>query len=118
MRVGRQIDRVAIRTSLFQDKKTGYGVHPRQLLIGFSILVLGALFYSFLRSAGHTYFLKFLVVNPQSTEFLSPVFVTLGNSLPTFIPVSAFSLLTAGLVARNCFLDRRFDGLDLLSIAG
>jgi hypothetical protein len=61
--------------------------------------MLGSLFYFFFRSADHTYILKFLDPNPYRNEYLPPVIVTLGNSLPTYIHVLAFSLMTSGLVA-------------------
>lgn len=96
-----QISRVAIRTPNSQGKTPGAGGNMRQLLTGLSVLLLGALFYYFFREAEHTYFLNFLAAKPHTHTFLSPVLVRLGNSLPTFIHVLAFSLMTAGLVARR-----------------
>ena len=75
------------------------GVNILQLLIGLNVLVIGALFYYFFRSAEHTYFLKFLGINPHLKYFLPPVFVALGNSLPTFTHVLAFTLMTASFIA-------------------
>ena len=75
-------------------------VNTRQLFIGFNILVLGASFYYFFRPVEHTYFLKLFGVNPTILkDFLSPVYATIGNSLPTFIHIFAFSLITASLIA-------------------
>jgi len=94
-----QISSTAIKTPRSQGKTMGSGVNIRQLLIGLTILVLGTLFYYFCRSVEQTYFLKFLAVNPHNTKFLSPIFVTLANSLPTFIHPLAFIVMTAALVA-------------------
>ena len=77
------------------------GINTKQLFIGFSVLILGALFYYLFRSAEHTYFLKFLGENSQLKFFLSPFLIKLGNSLPTFIHVFAFILITAGIIARH-----------------
>ena len=91
---------IAVKSRPFQKKTTAAGVNIRQLLLGFCVLVFGTLFYYFFRSAEHTYFLKFFVHHPDN-NFLSPVLVSLGNSLPTFVHVLAFILMTAGLVAAS-----------------
>ena len=75
------------------------GVNTRQLFIGLCILLLGGIFYYLFRSAEHTYFLKFLGNTPYLKDFQSPLILKLGNSLPTFIHVFAFTLMTAGFVA-------------------
>lgn len=90
---------IAINTPRSQKRTVRTGVNFPQLLIGFSGLVLGILFYYFFRSAEHTYFLKILAINPQGHKFLSPILVALANSLPTFIHVFAFILMTASLIA-------------------
>ena len=77
------------------------GVNVRQVFIGFNVLILGALFYYFFRSAEHTYLLKFFGNTLQQKHILPPLFVTLGNSLPTFVHVIAFTLLTAGFVTNR-----------------
>ena len=99
MREGLKINSVDVKTPLFQSTKLKHGVNTRQLSIGFSILVLGALFYFFFRSAEHTYFLRFFGLNPYSITYLPSILIAIGNSLPTFIHVLAFSLITAGFVA-------------------
>jgi len=102
MREGLQISNVDVRTPDFQDKeRVKYGVNSRQLFIGFSILILGALFYFFFRSVKHTYFLKFLATSSHSNILLSPVLTILVNSLPTFVHVFAFILMTASIFARQ-----------------
>jgi hypothetical protein len=99
MREGLQINSVDVKTTLFQSTKLKHGVNTKQLYIGFSVLVFGILFYFFFRSAEHTYFLKFFFLNPYRIEYLPSAVVVIGNSLPTFIHVLAFSLITAGLIA-------------------
>ena len=99
MREGFQINSVDVKNSLFKFAQLKHGVNTRQLYIGFSILVLGTLFYFFFRSAEHTYFLRFFGLNPYRIEYLPKILVSIGNSLPTFIHVFAFSLLSAGLIA-------------------
>jgi len=76
-------------------------INTRQLVIGFTVLTLGAIFYYFFRPAEHTYFLKILGDNPYKQDFLAPLYVKVGNSLPTFIHVFAFALITAGLITRH-----------------
>lgn len=75
------------------------GINTRQFFLGLNILLLGALYYFFFRTAEHTYFLKFFENTPQLKHILPPLLVALGNSLPAFIHVFAFTLMTAGLIA-------------------
>jgi general stress protein CsbA len=75
------------------------GMNIRQFFVGLNILILGVLYYFFFRTAEHTYFLKFFENTPQLKHLLPPLLVALGNSLPTFIHVFAFTLMTAGLFA-------------------
>jgi hypothetical protein len=76
-------------------------VNKLQLFIGINILFLGVSFYYFFRGAEHTYFLKFLGTNQYYKEIGSGLFFRIGNTLPTFIHVFAFSLMTASLVTRQ-----------------
>jgi general stress protein CsbA len=89
----------SIRVSRTQGTILQAGVNIQQLLAGLGVLVLGTLFYYFCRPAEHTYFLKFLSINLHNHKFLSPVLFTLANSLPTFIHVFAFILMTAAFAA-------------------
>ena len=75
-------------------------INRLQLFVGFNVLFLGVLFYYFFRASEHTYFIQFFELTPplQETPFL---FQKLGYSLPTFIHVFAFSLITAGLIANR-----------------
>jgi len=94
-----QIGSIAIKTPRSQRTRERSEINFLQLLIGFSLLVLGILFYCFFRSAEHTYFLKILAINLKGYTFLSPILATLANCLPTFIHVFAFILMTASLIA-------------------
>jgi general stress protein CsbA len=69
--------------------------------MGLNILILGALYYFFFRTAEHTYFLRFFENTPQLKHILPPLLVALGNGLPTFIHVFAFTLMTAGFFASS-----------------
>jgi general stress protein CsbA len=75
------------------------GFNTRQFFLGLNILILGGLYYFFFRTAEHTYFLKLFENTPQLKHNLPPLLVALENSLPTFIHVCAFTLMTAGLFA-------------------
>jgi hypothetical protein len=96
-----QISSVPAKASPSYNKAISTGFNIRQLLIGSCVLILGILLYYFFRSAEHTYFLKFLSINHNRHKILLPAFVSFGNSLPTFIHVLAFSLMTAAFVARR-----------------
>ena len=89
---------VVLKLPLFHKKQKVEGVNTRQLIVGLSVLIFGVLFYYFFRSAEHTYFLKYLGSNHYLKGFLPSLFVTVGNSLPTFIHVLAFTLMTASLI--------------------
>lgn len=72
-------------------------VNKLQLFIGINILFLGVLFYYFFRGTEHTYFLKFLGTNHYYRDFGPGFLARVANSLPTFIHVFAFSLMTGSL---------------------
>ena len=76
-------------------------INRLQLFIGINILFLGVIFYYFFRGTEHTYFLKFLGTNQYVREIGSGLIFRITNSLPTFIHVFAFSLMTASLVTRQ-----------------
>jgi hypothetical protein len=75
-------------------------INKTQLLAGICFLAAGTFYYYFFRGADQTYFLQFLGLTSQAIE-TSPLLQKLGYSLPTFIHVFAFSLLTAGLIAES-----------------
>ena len=76
-------------------------INKLHLLVGFTLLLLGILCYYFFRISEHTYFLQFLNIAPHLTISSSHLLKNISNSLPTFIHVFAFSLLTAGLIASS-----------------
>ena len=76
-------------------------INKLHLFVGFNVLFLGVLYYFFFRTSDSTYFLQFSGIAPHLQETASGIFFTLGQSLPTFIHVFAFSLLTAALVASS-----------------
>ena len=90
-----------VNTLLFDGGQVRQRVNYRQLLIGFSVLTLGALFYYLFRSSEHTYFLKNLGISSQPISILPPVLLTIGNTLPSFLHVFAFIMMTAGLIANK-----------------
>ncbi len=94
-----QISSTAIKTPRSQGKTMGSGVNIRQLLIGLSSPTNVGDAWTLRSDQAEQRFLKFLAVNPHNTKFLSPIFVTLANSLPTFIHPLAFIVMTAALVA-------------------
>lgn len=74
-------------------------VNKLQLFIGINVLFLGVIFYYFFRGTEHTYFLNFLGLNQYYKEIRPELLSSVGNSLPTFIHVFAFSLMTGSLAA-------------------
>ena len=75
-------------------------VNKLQLFAGLSFLVLGFLLYYFFRDAESTYFIQFLELAPPIKE-TPHLLQRFGYSLPTFIHVFAFSLITAGIMASS-----------------
>jgi hypothetical protein len=73
-------------------------INRLQLFVGFTSIFLGVLFYYFFRTSEHTYLIQFFELTPPLKETPS-LFQKLGYSLPTFVHVFAFSLITAGLIA-------------------
>ena len=92
---------IASNIPLFHKETKEGEVNFPQVLIGLSVLILGVLFYHLFRSADQTYFLKFFSDNPSLKDSLSPGYILIGNSLPTFIHVVAFTVTTAGIIARQ-----------------
>ena len=69
-------------------------------MVGIFLLSIGALIYLIDRPPGQTYLLFSLPFEFSLYNNHSPFFGTIGNYLPHFLHVSAFILLTAGLL--NC----------------
>ena len=91
---------IAELPSSFFGERVNEAVNKLQLFVGLCILLQGILFYYFLRNAEHIYFIQFFGLTPPIKE--TPQFVLrFGYSLPTFIHVFAFSLISAGIMTSS-----------------
>ena len=79
-------------------KAFGNGINVRQILIGLTVLLLGTLIYLIDRSPDQTYFVHNSFVNISLHNTLPNLFGFIGYSLPSFIHVFSFILITAGLL--------------------
>jgi len=70
-----------------------------QILIGLGGLLVGALVYLIDRPPEATYFLHFSRIKVSLYGILPNVFGVIGNSLPDFLHVFSFIMLTAGLLS-------------------
>lgn len=69
-----------------------------QILIGLSVMLLGTLVYVVDRPPVQTYFVYKSFVNISLHNTLPNLFGFIGNSLPSFVHVFSFILITAGLL--------------------
>ena len=74
-------------------------VNKMQVIIGITGLFLGSLVYLVDRPPDQTYFVYSSNVNISFYNILPNIFGLIGNSLPTFIHVFCFILITAGLLS-------------------
>jgi len=74
-------------------------VNRLQVLIGLSGLLLGTIVYLVDRPPEHTYFVYISGFKISLYNTLPNIFGTIGNSLPAFIHVFSFSLITAGMIS-------------------
>jgi hypothetical protein len=74
-------------------------VNRLQIIIGIAVLLFGTLVYLIDRPPEQTYFVYLSPINLSLYNKLPKFFGTIGNSLPTFVHVFAFILLTAGLTS-------------------
>ena len=74
-----------------------------QILIGVVVLVVGSLIYLIDRPPDQTYFVYSSPINIRLSNTISNLFgsIAIGNSLPEFIHVFSFILITAGLIFCN-----------------
>jgi hypothetical protein len=79
-------------------KAFGNEINIRQFLIGLTVLLLGTLIYLIDRPPDQTYFVHKSFVNISLHNTLPNLFGFIGNSLPSFIHVFSFILITAGLM--------------------
>ncbi len=69
-----------------------------QFFIGFSALCLGGLIYVTLRSPGRIYATNYFGIHDRIFEVSSPILHTLANSMPAFLHVFSFILISASFV--------------------
>ena len=74
-------------------------VNRLQVLIGIACLIFGTLVYLFYRPPDQTYFIYMSGLNINLYNTLPNIFGVVGNSLPSFVHVFAFILITAGMIA-------------------
>ena len=82
-------------------------VNRLQVLIGLSGLLLGTLVYLVDRPPDQTYFIYISGLNISLYNTLPNIFGLVGNSLPSFIHVFSFILITAGFLLcqkRDCVI--------------
>ena len=80
-------------------------INKVQILIGVTALLLGSLVYLIDRTPDQTYFVYSAPVGISLHNIFPALFGAIGNSLPAFIHVFSFSLITAGLLScreRGC----------------
>jgi len=88
-------------------KAFGSMINIPQILIGLTVLLLGTLVYVVDRPPDQTYFVYKSVVNISFHNTLPNLFGLIGNSLPSFVHVFSFILITAGLLhcqKRGCLI--------------
>ena len=79
-------------------KAFGSMINIPQILIGLSVLLLGTLVYVVDRPPIQTYFVYKSFVNISLHNTLPNLFGFIGNSLPSFVHVFSFILITGGLL--------------------
>jgi hypothetical protein len=82
--------------------KTFYNIiNTRQIFIGIAFLILGSLVYLVDRPPGQTYFVYSSPVNISLNHLIPNLFGPIGNSLPAFVHIFSFILITAGLIGNQ-----------------
>ena len=79
-------------------KAPGRRINRLQILIGVIGLVVGSLIYLIDRPPDQTYFVYSSPINITLSNTIPNLFGLIGNSLPEFIHVFSFILITAGLI--------------------
>lgn len=74
-------------------------INVRQIFIGLMILLLGTLIYLTDRSTDQIYFVYKSPVEISLHDTLPNLFGIIGNSLPSFVHVFSFILITAGIIS-------------------
>ena len=92
-----------------QEKLKAFGneINMRQIFIGSAVLLLGTLVYLIDRPPNHTYFIYKSFVNISLHNTLPNLFGLIGYSMPSFIHVFSFILITVGILSyhkRSCII--------------
>ena len=75
-----------------------HSIHRTQIIVGVLALLLGVLIYLFDRPAEHIYFISHSI---SFFNYTPNLFGIMGNHLPTFLHVFAFSMIMAGIIGCN-----------------
>jgi hypothetical protein len=81
-----------------QDTLSLTSINKNQILIGLIALLIGSVVYLIDRSPGQTYFLFTAPFSISLYHSTPNLFGIIGDSLPAFLHVFSFILLTAGLI--------------------
>lgn len=82
-------------------KALGSRINRVQILIGVAGLLIGSLIYLIDRPPDQTYFVYSSPINISLSNTIPNLFGSIGNSLPEFIHIFSFILITAGLIFCN-----------------
>jgi hypothetical protein len=82
-------------------KAPGSRINRLQILIGVAGLIVGSLIYLIDRPPDQTYFVYSSPINISLSNSIPNLFGSIGNSLPAFIHVFSFIVITAGLIFCN-----------------
>ena len=72
-----------------------------QISIGVLVLAVGSLIYLIDRPPDQTYFVYSSPINISLSDTIPSLFASIGNSLPAFLHVFSFIVITAGLIFCN-----------------
>jgi ABC-type xylose transport system permease subunit len=76
-------------------------MNRKQLIIGVAVLLVGTLVYLIDRPPEQTYFVKNSPIKITLFTTIPNVFGSIGGSLPAFVHVFSFILITAGILSCN-----------------
>jgi ABC-type xylose transport system permease subunit len=76
-------------------------INKKQIIIGLVALFIGSVIYLIDRPPEHTYFVYNSPINISLSNTIPNLFGSIGNSLPAFLHVFSFILITAGLIFCN-----------------
>ena len=87
-----------LRESSLQLSTTAHQINKLQIVIGVTILLFGALVYLIDRPPDQTYFVYNSNINISLYNIIPNLFGVIGSSLPSFVHIFSFILITAGLL--------------------